>query len=181
MQKVLTYQTSFIKDCYFIYNKNLQIGKLYKAEWVGSTIETTINEHNFRFVSKGFLKPVISIIDKKTKQAVGTATINNFLRISPSATLRLTGDQQYSWTTKGVFKFDWKWSDLTGKHSVITSTEPLDLFRQTGTINLTEQNDQAELLVALGIHLRNVVQRKTVMTRAIGVLSLTLSLLHYIR
>jgi len=181
MQNGLTYQTSFMKDSYFICKDNLQIGKLYKGEWLGSTIDATTNEHSFRFVSKGFFRPAISITDKKTKHIIGTVAINNFFKFSPSATLSLINNKCYAWTTKGIFSFGWKWVDLANEQIIATSTEPLDILGQSGTIELPQQNEQTELLIALGIHLRNVVQRTTVMTRIIAFVSLTLSLLNHVK
>lgn len=137
---------------------------MYKTEWLGSTIETTINGHHFKFVSKGFFRPVILIFDKDAKQNIGTVTINNFFKISPSATLSSFDNKHYSWTTKSIFSYDWEWLDLSDTQIVASSNEPLDIFKQKGTISLTRQNKQDELLIALGIHLRNVVQRKTVIT-----------------
>lgn len=176
MQHALTYKTSFTKDSYSIYRGNIQIGKLYKTEWLGSTIESTINEHNFRFVSKEFFRPVISIFDKDSKQNIGTVSINNFFKISPSATLSLVDNKHYRWTTKGIFSYDWEWLDLSNTQIVASSNEPLDLFKQKGTISLTQQNIRNELLITLGIQLRNVIQRKTVITRILSLIVLALTL-----
>ena len=122
MQYGLTYQTSFMKDSYFICKDSLQIGKLYKAEWLGSTIDTTINEQSFRFVSEGFFSTTITIMNKKTRQTIGTVQINNFFKFSPSATLSLRDDKYYAWTTKGIFDFEWQWLDLPNKQMIATST-----------------------------------------------------------
>lgn len=176
MQHAVTYQTSFTKDSYLIFSGNTQIGKLYKTEWVGSPIETTINGRNFKFISKGFFRPIISVFDKDTKQNIGTVTINNFFKISPSATLNLPENKHYSWKTKGIFSYDWQWLDLSDSQIAASSNEPLDIFKQKGTISLAQQNNQEELIIALGIHLRNVVQRKTLITRILVLIGLVLNL-----
>ncbi len=165
MQQSLTYQTSFTKDSYSIFSDNIQIGKLYKREWLGSPIETTINGYHFKFVSKGFFRPDVSFFDKDIKQNIGTVTINNFSKISPSATLHLVDHKHYSWTIKGIISYDWQWQDLSDLKIVASSKEPLDIFRQIGTISLTQQNNNEELFIALGIHLRNVVQRQSLIIR----------------
>ncbi len=177
MQQALTYKTSYTKDSYSIFSDNIQIGKLYKKEWLGSNIETTINGNRFKFDSTWFFNPTIFVFNKNTKQKIGTVTVNNFFKISPSATFISADNKQYKWTTKGIFSYDWEWFDAVSNRVVAMSAEPFDLFKQTGTINLTQQNQQNELLIALGIHLRNVVKRKTAITQISGLVIFSLTFL----
>lgn len=176
MQQVLTYQTSYTQDNYQIFSDKIQIGKLYKREWLGSTIDSSINGHDFKFTSMGFFNPVISIIDKKSKQIIGTVKIKNFLNFSPSATLTIGDNQLFVWVAKDIFSYNWQWMDLLNNQTLVNSSEPIDIFRQRGAISLNQQNNYADLLIALGIHLRNVVQRKTVITRLVGLIILALIL-----
>ncbi|HEX5151207.1 MAG TPA: hypothetical protein VFW07_07145 [Parafilimonas sp.] len=169
MRQSLTYQTSFIKDSYSIFSDEKQVGKLFKKEWLGSTIETSMNGHKFIFVSKGFFNPIVLVIDKATQKTIGTIAIKD-LRIYPFAILILVNNQQFRWTSGGVFSHDWKWQDLSNGQTVINSNESLNLFRQNGMISITRKNKQQELLIALGIHLRNVIQRKALLAKVLGLI-----------
>ncbi len=64
MNSTVTYKTSFLKDSYSIFEDDGKIGKLYKSEWTGPAIDTTINKRNFRFVTKGIFRTSIAVIDK---------------------------------------------------------------------------------------------------------------------
>jgi len=71
--------------------ENLQIGKLYKIEWLGTTIDTSINEKKFRFISKGFLKPTITILNLSTNAIVGTIKIKHLLNFQQNDVLTPPG------------------------------------------------------------------------------------------
>lgn len=177
MQHSFAFETSFWKDSYSIFRNSIQIGKLYKTEWLVSTVETTISGNSYIFISKGVFNRTISIVDKKTKQSIGAVTINSFFKVSPSATFSLTGNKHYRWTTGGIFSYDWKWFNLSDNEIVAISTEPLDLFKQKGMISWKQPNDKDELLIVLGIYFRNSVQRNTIITRILSLFLLALTLL----
>jgi hypothetical protein len=176
MQKLFTYQSSLFKDSYLIFNGDRQIGKLYKKEWLGSPVETTINGHQFKFISSNIFRPVISIFDKGANQSVGTVTINSLFSITPSAKLRLANNKIYRWTNKDIFSHNWKWHDLSDMEIVASSKEPLEVFKQKGIISLAQENTKEELLITLGIHLRNVVQKQNLLIRLLSLVVLALLL-----
>ena len=176
MQKLFRYQSSLFKDSYLIFNGEMQIGKLYKKEWLGSPVETTINGHQFRFISSNTFRPVITIFDKGANQNIGTVTINSIFSLTTSANLRLTGNKVYRWTNKDIFSHNWKWHDLSDMEIVASSKEPLEIFKQNGTISLAQENLKEEILITLGIHLRNVVQKQNLVTRLLSLIALALLL-----
>lgn len=176
MTQPITYKTSSFSDNYQILKDSLQIGKLYKTEWLGSTIDSTLNEQKFRFVSKGLLKPTITILNLSPNKIVGTIKIKRLLNFQQNAVLTLSNDTAYQWTCHNFFANDWQWSALDSGEILFTSKEPLDLFKQNGTISFSDKTLNTELFITLGIHLRNVVRRKSHFIKLIGALILIILL-----
>ena len=177
MTQTLTYKTSYFSDNYQILKDNLQIGKLYKTEWLGTTIDTSINEKKFRFISKGFLKPTITILNLSTNAIVGTIKIKYLLNFYQNAVLTLPNGTQYNWTSNKLFTNDWQWTALNDLQILFHSKEPLDIFKQNGRIAFNDNTLDTELFITLGIHLRNFVKRKSHFTTMMGFIVLIILIL----
>ena len=174
MTQVLTYKTSYFSDNYQILKDSLQIGKLYKTEWLGTAIDTTLNEQKFRFVSKGLLKPTITIFNLSTKTIIGTIKIKHLLNFYQNAVLTLSNGTQYNWTCNKLFANDWQWTALNNSEILFTSKEPIDIFKQNGTITFNDKTLDTELFITLGIHLRNFEKRKSHLTTLMGFMILVI-------
>lgn len=168
MDQVLNYKTSYFSDSYQILKDRLQIGKLYKTEWLGNSIDTVLNEQKYRFISKGLLKPTISILNISTNAIVGTIRIQHLLNWYQNAILTLSNGTEYNWTCNKFFANDWQWTDLNNNETIVMSKEPLDIFKQNGTIMFNDKTQDKELFITLGIHLRNVAKRKSHLTKILG-------------
>jgi hypothetical protein len=176
MNQILNYKTSYTSDRYEILRDSLQIGKIYKAEWLFNPIDTFLNEHKFRFISKGFFKPRISVLDISSNSIVGTISIQSLFSFRPSAVLTFSNGPKYRWTSNKLFANDWQWTDLNTEETIFSSKEPLDLFKQNGTIIFNDKTHDKELFISLGIHLRNVAKRKSHLTKIFGVIILIIYL-----
>ena len=172
MNQTLNYKTSYTSDSYQILRDSLQIGKLYKAEWLGNPIDTVLNEHKFRFISKGIFKPTISVLDISSNSIVGTISFQNLLSFYQSALLTLSNGTEYRWKSNKLFAYDWQWIDLNTEEIIFSSTEPFDAFKQNGTIIFNDKTHDKELFISLGIHLRNVAKRKSLLPRVMGIIVL---------
>ncbi len=172
MNQILNYKTSYTSDNYQILKDNLQVGKLYKAEWLGNPINTVLNEHSFRFISKGIFKPSISVLDISSNLIVGTTSFQNLLNFYQSAVLTLSNGSKYRWTSNRLFANDWQWFDMNNNEIIFTSREPLDIFKNKGTIKFNDKTQNIELFISLGIHLRNVAKRKSHLPRIMGIIIL---------
>ncbi len=160
MQSLLTYQTTITQDSYRIHNEEVQIGKLFKKEWLGSHIETTINGQHIVFNSTGIINPVVSVTDKYSKQKLGEIKVKDFFAFFPSATLQMSGGKEYCWITKSVFSYNWQWLDKSMNIEVASSRESFQVFKQSGTIRLAHPVQENALFVVAGIHLRSVVRKQ---------------------
>lgn len=175
MNQILTYKTSYFSDSYQILKNDLQIGKLYKAEWLGSKIDTALYEQKFKFISRGLLKPTISILNISTNTIVGTIRIQHLFDWHQNAILKLTNGAEYNWTCNNLFTNDWQWTDLRDNEIIVTSKEPLDIFKQKGTITFSDKIQDKELFITLGIHMRNVSKGKSHFPKILGLfISITL-------
>lgn len=172
MNQILNYKTSSFSDNYQIFKDDLQIGKLYKTEWLGSKIDTALYEQKFKFISRGLLKPTISILNISTNTIVGTIRIQHLLNWHQNAILKLSNGAEYNWTCNNFFANDWQWTDLRDNEIIVTSKEPLDIFKQKGTITFSDKIQDKELFITLGIHLRNVAKRKSHLTKILGLIIL---------
>ena len=134
MNQILSYKTSYTSDRYEILRDSVQIGKIYKAEWLFNPIDTVLNEHKFRYISKGFFKPRISVLDIYSNSIVGTISIQSLFSFRPSAVLTFSNGPKYRWTSNKLFANDWQWTDLSNDEIIFTSKEPLDGFKQYGNL-----------------------------------------------
>jgi|GEM_PF-3199045 len=181
MTQVISYRTSYFSNKYQILKDSLQIGNLYKTEWLGCTIEASLNEQKFSFVSKGILHPSITIINPVTNTTVGTIEINHLLSFHQTAILTLQNGSKYYWTCNNFFTNDWQWTSLINSEIVFKSVEPLDIFKQNGTITFSNNTQDTELFITLGIHLRNFAKRKSHLTKIMGFVILITLLPRYFR
>jgi hypothetical protein len=172
MNQTLNYKASYTSDSYQILRDSLQIGKLYKAEWLGNPIDSVLNEHKFRFISKGIFKPTISVLDISSNSIVGTINFQNLLSFYQSAVLTLSNGTKYRWSSNKLFANDWQWTDLSNDEIIFTSKEPLDAFKQYGTIIFNDRTHDKELFISLGIHLRNVAKRKSHLPKIMAIIIL---------
>lgn len=172
MESVISYQTSYLQDKYNIFSNNLEIGNVFKTEWLGAIVEGNINGRKIKLIDKGFINPTITIVDKKTNQVIGSIIISNLLTFHPLATLTTDNHHKYKWTTQRILDKSWQWIDLATGQTTIKSSEPLNIFRHKGAITIIQKTDQDDLLIAIGIHIRNVIHRKTHLIRLMGLMVL---------
>ena len=172
MESSISYQTSYSKDKYIIFSNNLEVGNVFKTEWLGAIVGGSINGRKIKLVDKGFIHPTITIVDIKTNQIIGSVIISNLLTFNPRAALTTDNNHKFKWTTPRMLDNSWQWVDLNTGQTVIKSSEPLNIFRHTGAINIIEKTDQDDLLIAVGIHIRNIIHRKAHLTRLIGLIAL---------
>jgi hypothetical protein len=172
MESVISYQTSYLKDKYIIFSNNFEVGNVFKTEWLGAIVEGNINGRKIKLVDKGFINPTITIVDKKTNQVIGSVIISNLLTFYPLAALTTENNHKFKRTTQRILDNSWQWIDLATGQTRIKSSEPLNIFRQTGAINIIEKTNRDDLLIAVGIHIRNVIHRKAHLARLIGLVAL---------
>ena len=168
MKSVINYQTSYLRDKYNIFSNDLEIGNIFKIEWLGATVEGIINGRKLKFIGKGFFYPSITIMDKKKNELVGSITISNLMSFYPLATLTTVDNNKYRWTSQQILDKSWQWLNLATGKTIINSNEPLSTFKHRGTIIITDKTEPDDLLIVAGIHIRNVLNRKAYLIRIIG-------------
>ncbi|MEO5501144.1 MAG: hypothetical protein ABIR31_06860, partial [Ginsengibacter sp.] len=137
---------------------------------LGSIVESIINGRKIKFLDKGFINSTITIVDKKTKHVIGSIMISNMLTFKPIATLKIDVHHRYRWTSPQIFAKSWLWTNLTSGQTTIKSNEPLNIFSHKGVITIIEKTDHDDLLIAVGIHLRNVTHLKMHLIRLIALI-----------
>ncbi|MFS8082849.1 MAG: hypothetical protein ACMG51_05305 [Ginsengibacter sp.] len=123
------YQTGYLKDKYFIFSNNMEIGNVFKTEWIGSNVEANIIGRPIKLIDKGFINPIITIVDKKTKEIIGSITISNLFKHYPSATLNLQNMDKYLWSSPQIFDNSWQWKNIATGQTTIKSKEPINIFK----------------------------------------------------
>lgn len=91
--------------------------------------------------------------------------------------MTLSNGAQYNWTCNKHFANDWQWTALKNSEILLTSLEPLDIFKQNGKVTFNDKTKITELFITLGIHLRNSAKRKSLLTRVMGVIIIIILLL----
>jgi len=176
MQQTIIYKTTYLQDKYEIFREDLKIGKLYKSNWLGSTIETTVNSQNFKFTSKGIINHIISIVDKNSNEYIGEVKFSTFLRLHPTAILTMKSNKMYKWSAKGWISSNWQWIDMNSSQVLVNANDQLSVFKNFGSISSSSQNKDEELLIGLGIHLRNIVPRANMISILLGIIILSIYL-----
>ncbi|HMS68300.1 MAG TPA: hypothetical protein PKD18_09175 [Saprospiraceae bacterium] len=178
MGKTLTYQTSAFNSCHLIFKDSINVGKLFKLEWIGSPVEASINDSKYKFFVKGFFNPTISILDKDKNQNIGEVKVKSFFKFNPTAHMRLADGTPYFWKIQGYFRYFWEWRNQGGSVIMRSSNKESHLFDNEGTIRLFENTTDEDLMVALGIQLQQITQRKNAFTQIIGLIGLIFFLLN---
>ena len=181
MTQVLTYKTTYFSDSYQILKDNLQVGKLYKTEWLGSIIDTKLNEQEFRFTSEGVLKPTITILNKTANEIVGIVKLKDLLNFYQNAILTLSNGTQYKWTCNKLFANDWQWTELNNSEILFNCKESIDIFKQNGKVAFNDKSLECEMFITLGIHLRNFAKRKSHLLRIMGFMFLIILLSRHLK
>jgi hypothetical protein len=172
MESVINYQTSYLRDKYNIFSNNLEIGNIFKIEWLGATVEGSINGRKLKFIGKGFINPLIKIIDKKSNQELGSITISNLFSLYPLASLTTVSNNQYKWSSQQILDKSWQWLDLATGKIILNANEPFGTFKHNGTIKIIDQTEEGDVFILAGIHLRNVINRKANLLRILGIIAL---------
>jgi hypothetical protein len=176
MPQTINYKTSYLQDKYEIFTGDVKIGKLYKNNWLGSTIESTVNSKDFKFISNGIINPIITIFDKKNNKSIGKARIHAFFKFRPTVILTMTNNKMYKWDAKGWISSHWQWIDMNSTQVVLNADDQLNVFKNFGSISSSLPNNDMELLIGLGIHLRNIVPRANRISVILGVIILSIFL-----
>ncbi|HEY0272036.1 MAG TPA: hypothetical protein VGC22_02575 [Chitinophaga sp.] len=159
MLQTLTYQTAALQDNYSIFNEAVKIGKVCKTEWLGWTMDAEIAGRHFTFSKRGLFQSVIHIEDKDTHTPMGALTIKPFFRWIPRAFLQLSDGSNFRWMNSRLLSADWKWQQ--GSRIVMSAKEPWHLHTVNGSILVRASVKQKELLLSLGLLLRNDFGRRS--------------------
>lgn len=107
----------------------MEIGNVFKTEWIGSNVEANIIGRPIKLIDKGFINPIITIVDKKTKEIIGSITISNLFKHYPSSTLNLQNMDKYLWSSPQIFDNSWQWKNIATGQTTIKSKEPINIFK----------------------------------------------------
>lgn len=176
MLQTLTYQTAALEDNYSIFREAVKIGKVYKTEWLGWQMDAEINGRHFKFSKRGLLQTVIHIEDKDTHTNLGELIVKPFFRLMPRAQLWLPDGSHFRWLTNRIISSDWQWQQES--RIVMSAKEPWGLGAQHGSILVRASVPQKELLLSLGLMLRNSFGRRSLFGFLICALVLAFGAIH---
>lgn len=166
MLQTLTYQTTALQDNYSILNEAVRIGKVYKTEWLGWTMDAEIAGRRFKFMKSGLFTRVIHIEDKATRSSLGKLFIKPLFRWVPRATLELEDGNTYRWLNSRLLGTDWQWQQ---NHRIVMSAkEPWQFSGANGSVLVRASVPEKELLLSLGLMLRNDHARRSIFGLLMG-------------
>lgn len=153
MKKVYTYQVINTEETYSVYTNTILLGKL-KHSIAGSKlayIETKDKKLVLR--RNGIINPLISITDKNNGSLVGSVKISSFGRLFPKVTLTYNR-RSVSWIVKSFFSLHWQWKK--NGTLMIETLDNIEVNKHSGVIVIHEYNEDAELLIMIGLYLNNI-------------------------
>ncbi|PUZ19777.1 hypothetical protein GA0116948_12015 [Chitinophaga costaii] len=175
MLQTLNYQTAALPDNYSIFKEAVKIGKVYKKEWLGWTMDAEIAGRRFSFSKRGLFQNIIHIEDKDTHTSLGALTIQPFFRWMPRAMLKLADGSSFRWMNSRLFSADWQWREEN--RIVMSAKEPWHLNMANGSILVRASVKQKELLLSLGLLLRNNFGRRSLLSLLVCLALLAMGIL----
>lgn len=172
----ITYKTTSLTDSYLLLKDNFEVGRLHKSAWFGPVIEASLFDTKILFKATGFVNPTIDILDEFNDKSIGTIEIHNSFVFFPKANLRTTDGSNYRWISNGIFNYSWEWKKDERSNPVLFSMESYHMSNKVGQIASQEQITNKDLLIIAGLHLRDVVNRETLLTKIIGLVAVVILL-----
>jgi len=172
----ITYKTTSIADSYLLLKNNFEIGKLHKSAWFGAVIEASLYDTKILFKATGSVNPTIDIIDEFNDQKIGTIKIHNSFVFFPKADLSTVDGSNYQWQSNGIFNYSWEWKKDERSNPVLFSMESYHISNKVGQIASQEQIVNKDLLIIAGLHLRDLVNRETLLTKIVGLVAVIMLL-----
>jgi hypothetical protein len=112
-------------------------------------------DHQYQLETLGFINPVISVTNIATKELIGTIKILNFARLLPKVFFEFN-DTRLRWVKKNIFSLHWQWKKR--ETTIIEAVEKFEVGEQKGIIVLSDHFREADLLIMVGIYLRNNIK-----------------------
>lgn len=166
MLQTLPYQTAALQDNYSIFNEAVRIGTVYKTEWLGWTMDAEIAGRQFKFTKSGVFTRVILIEDQETGSSLGKLLIKPLFRWTPRAILELEDGTSYRWLNSRLLGCDWQWQQ--NRRIVMSAKEPWQLTGVNESVLVRASVPEKELLLSLGLMLRNDHARRSIFGLVMG-------------
>jgi len=155
LQEAYTYRIINSPENYFVYTDAILLGSLQKKHRHSRYILIEIMEHQYQLETFGFINPVISITNIVTKELIGKIKISAFARLLPKVFFEFN-NTRFRWVKKSIFSLHWQWKK--GETTIIEVIEKFEVGEQKGVIVLSDHFREANLLIMVGLYLRNNIK-----------------------
>lgn len=152
MQEAYTYEVIYSNEIYLVYTQEALLGTLQKKMYAAKGALLEIKNDQYKLETSGFINPVISITNIATGQLLGKIKISGIGRIFSKVVFEYN-NIALKWVNKSLFSLHWQWKK--GNIVIIETIENFKVGQQKGVIVLSGYFDETNLLIMLGVFLRN--------------------------
>ena len=150
IHEACSYQVINSAKFYFVYADKSLLGCVEKKKWPHQSVSLEIKNHHYRIEQTS--NNVASITNTTTNELIGKITISGF-RLFCSKVLFEYNNIQLKWVSKSVFSLHWQW--VKNREAIIDTIENFDISQQNGIIILSDNFAEADLLIMVGLYIRN--------------------------
>ena len=155
MQDAFSYQVINSQKSYSVYTHKELLGSLQKNSGAGEPVSIEIKEHLYKLEIAGIINPVISVIDTITNEVLGKIKISSFGRLFPKVIFEYKSSR-LKWVSKSFFSLHWQW--IKNEVPIIETVENFQPGKQKGVIRLSDYFADSDLLIMMGVYLRNNIR-----------------------
>jgi hypothetical protein len=153
IQEAYSYQVINSPKYYFVYTDKILLGCVEKKSWVRQAVSLEIKNHRYRI--ERINSKVALITNTTTKELIGKITISGYGLLFSKIVFEYN-DIVLKWVSKSIFSLHWCW--LKNKEAVIDTIVDFEPGKQKGVIVMSDYFVEADLLIMIGIYLRNNVK-----------------------
>ena len=150
IHEACSYQVINSAKFYFVYADKILLGCVEKKRWPRQPVSLEIKNHHYMIEQMS--NNVASITNTTTNELIGKITISGF-RLFFSKVLFEYNNIQLKWVSKSVFSLHWQW--VKNREAIIDTIENFDIGQQNGVIILSDNFAEADLLIMVGLYIRN--------------------------
>jgi hypothetical protein len=156
MQEAYSYYVIKAKKANLVYIDKKLLGTLEKKSRSSDIVFININEQRYKIepikVTNGCS---ILITNTVTEELTGTLKISSFVGLFPKVLFEYN-NTILRWATKNLFSLHWQWKNYNT--TVIEAIENFQILKQKGVVMVSELFADSDLLIMLGVYLRNNIR-----------------------
>ena len=154
IHEAYSYQVINSPKFYFVYADKILLGCVEKKSGPHQTVSLEIKNHRYRIEEAA--NGVALITNIITNELIGKITVTSFGLLFSKVVFEYN-NVKLKWVSKSIFSLHWQW--LKNKETIVDTIEDLEIGQQKGVIVMLDNFAEADLLIMVGVYLRNSMRK----------------------